>query len=148
MKLQENTIKLIKKVLNERKEQISEKMSDEEEVSEEESVDEVRYDPGMSFAEKVRKFTGMVTKADRQKAKERQDARIAKNYGPTPASAKTNSKFKDHGGDMAKKIASKPRRSDADVQRGIEDRRKRDRKKRKEQDRLNSKDYLRNIGKI
>ena len=117
-------------------------------VSEEESVDEIRYDPGMSFAEKVRKRLGMVTKADRQKAKERQDARIARDYGPTPASAKTNSKFKDHGGDVAKKIASKPRRSLADVEKDIEDRQKRDRKKRKEQERLNSKEYLRNIGKI
>jgi len=117
-------------------------------VSEEESVDEVRYDPGMSFAEKVRKRLGMVTKADRQKAKERQDAQIAKDYGPTPASAKTNSKFKDHGGDMAKKIASKPQRGLDQVDKDIEDRRKRDRKKRKEQERLNSKDYLRNIGKI
>ena len=54
-------------------------------VTEEESVDEIRYDPGMSFAEKVRKRLGMVTKADRQKAKERQDAQIARDYGPTPA---------------------------------------------------------------
>ena len=136
MKLSENTIKATLKVLSERN-QVEEEVT-EEEVTEEESVDEIRYDPGMSFAEKVRKRLGMVTKADRQKAKERQDARIAKNYGPTPASAKTNSKFKDHGGDMAKKIASKPRRSLADVEKGIEDRQKRDRKKRKEQEQDNS----------